>query len=103
MRYLSIYSGFQCGWPTQHDACITLFGWCVQPLAYARRAWVNATATRCRTRKRRVRPRTKTERGIVRRKRLRSHRKLRKLRRSLEEEQGDVHSKRWYGEARPLA
>jgi hypothetical protein len=38
---------FQCGWPTQHDACITFGGWCVQQLAYAWRAWVNATATRC--------------------------------------------------------
>src|SRR5215212_212816 len=33
---------------TRCDACITLVGWCAQPLAYAWRAWVNATATRCR-------------------------------------------------------
>src|SRR5215212_7456947 len=32
---------------TRCDACITLVGWCAQPLAHAWRAWVNATATRC--------------------------------------------------------
>src|SRR5215207_9856920 len=45
---LSFYSGFQCGWPAQHDGCITLGGWCAHPLAYAwRPARVNVTATRC--------------------------------------------------------
>src|SRR5215212_3128937 len=32
---------------TRCDACITLVGWCAQPLAYAWRAWVNASAIRC--------------------------------------------------------
>jgi hypothetical protein len=55
---------FQCGWPMQHDACITLGGWCVQQLASAWRAWANATATRCQRVSEKVlcrRPRATTE------------------------------------------
>ncbi len=48
LTVLHTSSAFQCGWPTQHDGCITLVGWYVQPLAYAwRPARVNVSATRC--------------------------------------------------------